>query len=846
MLSSVNLEVMPISLPGSQVLTASGLEVNRSVGVLNFAQTSKEINKAPTSETDFGLYDPYWEDVAIDASRWDKTYPYQLLVLRAGTNERGEVSYSVDDNWMFTLPITPEELTISTPSASTVTATLGGIVEESGGAPFRIISMRGTTGVTPAKGSAASQTGVPDGQAFTGGLFAGTIQNFAQTVQTNAARLGFPVMNLIRVTDPVNPFKETGYYQFHLLRTFLESYQTLKKSALGADRRLALAIWKDQQIFLVTPQTFELRRTANDPWAYNFTIVLKAWKRVKVTEADAAASQSYKPAAFAPALLQSVLGTIAQARDALESARSLMSSVRGDTGDILDVARQTVLALKEATGTTATLADLPESIVKEAMGAYNHTALTAAYALTADRKKASALERDIKMAKTRNNGGAVAFGGRSALMRSRAAPSVRVFDNPTKNFSFLNTLSLSAVEMKPSLRRMLNDELTRVRRLSRLDFEKFRDRTLDFLTGYANSVGLGSASYNDAYGQTPAAPIRVATESDYIALAALNELVTQYSRLAVASPAQAGVLRYLDVYAGFARRSGIAFTRPASKLSVPFPYGATLEQVALRYLGNANRWLEIAALNGLRSPYVDEEGFELSLLSDGLGNEVSVESVVDLYVGQLVTVLSDSQRPTKRRITKIRTVSDNLHIVTLDGEADLDRFSTMANARIHTYLPDTVNSQQMLFVPSDIPVDEELTSRDIPGVNAVTGTIERGGVDLLLTPSGDMALTSDGDWLLAVGQANILQRVRIAFGTPRGSLVQHPSYGVGLEPGTSLADIDAQQTLQAVKGMFAGDPDFVGVNGVKVEKRGPTMSVKLSIGIAGTSASLPVSLDVQR
>ena len=57
---------------------------------------------------------------------------------------------------------------------------------------------------------------------------------------------------------------------------------------------------------------------------------------------------------------------------------------------------------------------------------------------------------------------------------------------------------------------------------------------------------------------------------------------------------------YIEAVAGLARASGIAFTVPTSKFAVPFPYGMTLEMLAAQYLGSRDRWMEIAALNGLR------------------------------------------------------------------------------------------------------------------------------------------------------------------------------------------------------------------------------------------------------
>lgn len=113
-------------------------------------------NNAPNA---FPEYQSFYFQDEIDAARFSKYYPYQILLLIADKDPTtGEVNYS-PTGWRFTLPIPPQDLTINMPIATTIQPTLNGIVEQHGGAPFRDIILSGTTGITPIKNNAGPTEG---------------------------------------------------------------------------------------------------------------------------------------------------------------------------------------------------------------------------------------------------------------------------------------------------------------------------------------------------------------------------------------------------------------------------------------------------------------------------------------------------------------------------------------------------------------------------------------------------------------------------------------------------------------------------------------------------------------
>lgn len=807
-----------------------------ALGPLATAQQAKQNPDKITYENVNGI-DPRWVHVGdeIDGTRWNKNFPYQLMLL-----ERQGGGY-VQTEYVFTLPINPQDMTISTPSAIALTVTLGGVVEEHNGAPLRQITLNCTTGVTPLRGSAAgaSQRNVLQG------ILAGTV-TAAQNLATNAKSLaGFlPTKHNIMEEGDADAEKATGYYQFRLLQKFIEAYLTLKKQG-KTNLRLGLAVWKDQAIYLVKPDTLVAHRSAQSPWEYPFTLTLTAWGRITLGIPGPDANDTFRPVARDANAFAQLLNKVQQARRVLQGARDVLQAVSADVDRVLfEPLREVTLFCKDSLGVVITAADLPSSIsssfkasVLEATNGYEDLKATAAAA-------GQAIENlGVKSGKAESKGGSTSAAG--AL--TGADEANRIFDNPQDYFELMEGIRPSDLNLPPATQRKINDEKERIRRLTRLDFEKARDRIKEFQAQVADAVGAGSETYNATYGRRTVAANKIPTQDDFDALFALNQTILELNRLAASGTIGQTKLTTVDAVAGMATAAGIAFTTPTSKFAVPFPYGSTLEQLSAQYLGTPDRWHEIAALNGLRQPYVDEEGFDLILQVNGVGNIIQVGAALNLYVGQLVTLSSTSTSRTQRRITKIDRINPTTTILTLDGDPDLDRFTVLAQAQLHAYLPDTVNSQQLIYIPSDIEADtEDFFTKSIPGVDEFDQLIRVGGTDLLLTSSGDLAVTPDGDCRLATGLTNIVQRIKIALGTPKGSLLHHPDFGLGLIVGINTGDIDVKQALATLQDMFRSDPAFAGVSGVSILKSGPSIRVAMSVAITGTNQTIPLTVDIRR
>lgn len=786
-----------------------------------------------------------WEFIdgtKIDGTRWNKSFPYQLLVLDGRTLKTVRT---------FTLPIPPQEMAISTPFAITTSLTMGGVVEEHNGAPMRMINFSGVTGVAPNRG-VTEPNKAPLSTILGGSVRAAQVAGAAgANLSATLSGTPKPVVNLMEETD--ENLKLTGYYQFRLLQQFLEQYAQDKKDRTFSNLRLALAIWKDASVYLVSPLSFDVRRSSGTPWLYNYSLSLKAWRRVSLTP-EPSKNHDAQPIQSSEDLAK-ILAGVQEARTLLNRSKDTMLAASADVREVvLEPLRTAALFCGDAIGFTVTMADLPGNIarlIKKAVTeATGITSIVGNGGAELDQTFRRSLEEWATIngrPETKASDPQDQLGTSRQTIDNTADPANKVFDNPEDNYESMTAVKPGDLNLPPTVFKAIQDERERVRKLTRLDFEIMRDNMLEFQATFGDTIGAGSEVYDDIFNRTPATPKKSPSLADYDTVFALNNAITELSKLAGSGHINPVTVTTMEVVAGMASSSGIAFTVPASKFPVPFPYGSTLEQLSLQYLSTPDRWHEIATLNGLRAPYVDEVGFELPLLTCGKGNQVVVGDGSKLTIGQIVYIRSSTAPKTTRRIINIDRTNPNGVVVYVDGEPNMEIYDVQAQAVLQSFLPDTVNGQMMIYIPSEEPTSEEdWRTKSIPGVNEYDQIIAAGGVDLLLTQDGDLAITPDGDCKLAIGVANIVQRIRTAVATPRGSLLHHPDYGSGVQPGVSTADVDAKTVKGQLEGMLRDDPSFGEVRNVTVQKNGPVARITVEVSIPGSTQIIPVSVDIRR
>ncbi len=225
----------------------------------------------------------------VDPNNWFKALPYCFLY----TSGEGIPYY-------FYLPISPSNITITTPFATNIITTLYSVVEEHSEQRYYDITIEGTTGMAPQYYTMMNTAipGMNDRTSFDvyqplfGGLFAKT-----ESIVNKTVGIAKDLMNTASGSDGnvsgLAPDK-SGYAAFHNLYRFLLNYKkqaaSTAVSALGAaaaavgvsistnkPHPLSFLNYKDGVAYNCSIQRFTLRRSAESPMLYNYSIQMRCF-----------------------------------------------------------------------------------------------------------------------------------------------------------------------------------------------------------------------------------------------------------------------------------------------------------------------------------------------------------------------------------------------------------------------------------------------------------------------------------------------------------------------------------------------------------------------------------------
>ena len=890
------------------------------LGFNNSSITPPSLASGPTDEnittvwgSATGKSNSFFEPIDIQGKRWNQLYPYRLLVAQydqttgnyttvndgvgVGKNTAnisvvgGRISFweNAKNEWSFTLPITPEQLSIGTNFASLLTATQGGIVEENNGVKFKNITFSGTMGVWPQR--AQISTGLPDSNIWSGAVQSaiGSTLNALDNIVSKAKEIasvaldGYPLSrpknvdpSANNVTMPwsvsgavsslfgdnqkqgnIGGYYGTGYVNALLLDQFLEQYAEAKKNPINASWRLVFDIPKQNQSFLVTPIQFNWNQSADAPNEVRYSLQLKAWKRIKL-----GTSPKYVQANSLPHLtlnaLKRAAAAIALSLQLVGDIYALMTAITSDAELPLRAMKAVSQLLKALSGIVPTFNDMGKNIAQaykqqiiQALANVDPTTFTSAKSraaliaiqtsATQNEGQGSQYPTQKTVSNTQSNS---AYQGSLARHNAATDPVNLVFNNPIEYYEIFDAVPINALQLTPQQIQRLNSYLIDPKTITVNQLRVYRGQILDLAILLANFYGMGSDQYNEFYGlNLPNYTENEVTINNYLVLNSLYDVIQSIDNITATQDLDDGrILNAMQYVGGLANANGITFDQSQSKIVVPVPYGLNMEQIAVRYLNDPNRWLEIATLNGLVSPYIDEDGFVFPLLSNGTGRQFTVSDASSLIIGQTIFISSNTQPLISLQIINIQTLGPSSYLISVAGNTDLSPYTVADGASIKAYQPNTVNSTNQIYIPSNDTPSNESNTLPIPALSneALVGLSK---VDFLLAENNDVAFDSYKDVKLSAGITNLTQAVKLILLTPTGSLLTNPSAGAGLVYGTSVADLNAGSLYDKIKSAILADPRFTSIKSLQIELKPPSLIINLAVTYS-ENLVLPISFSV--
>lgn len=428
-------------------------------------------------------------------------------------------------------------------------------------------------------------------------------------------------------------------------------------------------------------------------------------------------------------------------------------------------------------------------------------------------------------------------------------------------FTVFDNINIKSINLTNQEQVLLTDAITLVTLYTKNDFLSLQSNIKTYRDSQTDIVGLTDATYNATYNRSAITAQTVAQIQDVEYLETL-QAASQTIDFILANLFAVDIA--VDPFAlarANANNPAINIGQYSSGQLVRFQYGDDLESLANRYLGDPNKWIDIAIANGLQPPYIDEVGQNVPLQSNGSGSQINIAAIDSsgnnnsekFYINQTIFLQSQTQRfPDQRNIVNIhQIVATGDLVITLSGTANLNTYTTADNASVLVFAPNTINSSLFILIPSSEPLPNSRQDT-IPWFLAKSAEDEkRMGIDLLLGDKDDLVFTLNNDLSLSYSLQNATQAMKLKIVTELGELRYHTGFGLVNVIGNKNNSLSTVKTAitNSIVTQVAQDSRFDRIETLNVNyvagSTGPAAFViDMTVRLAGGSQVIPISFSV--